>query len=281
MRLPLPSLRQRLLHFYIDNLVFRHEIGMNWLGRLRWSSPVIQGHLLMWMVLVLNVMAYLLWQWAGLFYASGGAVLVVSLAAHPVAFRRGYRSIGRERLAGSLEQLCLTLLTDKELFEGKYYGTLAPFLEMRRYLIALALIFCVTLYQIKLPLEVALCLPLPLLVLINHYMFSTHMGVMGGMASAAREGDFLRSLLFERETNAYLPQLAMIIRYGIIVIIVLFLTAVLFMLFFTQMIPLLVLMLYYLPFKMAPMLRDLEAKRRDRLTNRFKRKILFEKSSQG
>ncbi len=141
MRLRLPGSRANLLSYYLDNIIYRHEIGMDTLGHLRKGSPVVVVHIVMLLVIALAVVMFMFRGWMGVMDVTGGFLLLASLSAYPLAYRRAFVSIRRERLSGTLEQLYLTLLHPQELFDGKFYGALAPFFEVRRYLGIFALNF--------------------------------------------------------------------------------------------------------------------------------------------
>ncbi len=287
MKLRLPSLQPFLLHFYMDNLVFRHEVGMNWMGRLRAGSPVVRAHLLMLMTLAISGGGWLAAGPELALFVSGAIWLLAALLAYFAAFALARRSINKERAAGSLDQLCLTLLTDEELFEGKYYGALAPFLEARRYLfVHLALIVAATIAIVPTQGNLAgyifglfatfvtptLLLP----VVYIHMMFGIQMGLLSGLHAGALKKSWISQTLVGGDFNVLLPELLIYLKtipIGVLLFILALVASAMtggLGLFFAP------LVLLIFPYRAAAHLRDLAVQRRQKARNKFKRKIVLE-----
>lgn len=287
MKLRLPSLQPFLLHFYMDNLVFRHEVGMNWMGRLRSGSPVVRAHLLMLMTLAISGGAWLAAGPELAIFISGAVWLLAALLAYFIAFALGRRSIDRERAAGSLDQLCLTLLTDEELFEGKYFGALAPFLEARRYLFAhLFLLVAATIAAIPsqgnsagyiFAVLAALIAPMLVIpVIYIHMMFGIQMGLLAGLHAGALKKSWFSQALGGGDFNVLLPELLIYLKTlpigALLFILAVIGSAVTDGLGFF-VVPLVLLIF---PYRAAIHLRDLAVQRRQKAKNKFKRKIVLE-----
>jgi hypothetical protein len=81
----------------------------------------------------------------------GSSALILGLlvfGTHPFAAARAFSSLSRERASGTLEQLYLTSLGAKEIFDGKFFGLLAPLIEVRRYVMVLGFFVCLGIWRL-------------------------------------------------------------------------------------------------------------------------------------
>ena len=179
---------------FLDNIVYRREIRMDSLGRLRRGSPVFGAHLTMLAVLAVILAAGLFAGWTGVFWTSGGAIALLAAATYPMAFHRSFDSIRRERLAGTLEQIYLTRLTYRQIFEGKFFGALAPFFEVRRYFLLLSVLLCLSTYKSFGGPHWVLAATFSLIA-VNHFAFSAFVGALGGLQAGCRGGPMFAALL--------------------------------------------------------------------------------------
>lgn len=191
------------LRFHLDNIIYRREIGMDAFGRLKKSSPIILTHGMMLAGLVGTAVPFFAKQWQLLLGASGGLIAIIVFFAYPVAYYRAFQSFHRERVNGTLEQIYLTSLRPQEIFDGKFYGTLAPFFEVRRYLMTYFFFFIAAVYQLWGFEYAGLTLPIAL-TLLNHYGFSAYRGILGGIKSGASRGKFWHAFFTDTESNPWL-----------------------------------------------------------------------------
>ncbi|MEN6625597.1 MAG: hypothetical protein ABFD69_05140 [Candidatus Sumerlaeia bacterium] len=285
MGLHLPSIQRLLLHFYIDNLVFRHEIGMNWKGKLNRNSPVVQAHFIMLMTFLATAGAEAAFGPEGVMYASEFVLTVAALLGYFIAFAIGYKSIWRERQKATLEQICLSLLSDHEFFEGKFYGGLAPFLEARRYLILHAAVLFGATAWVDGDAVAATFKLVCATMLIVHMNYGCSIGLLAGLR-AAQSGNtsMIGAMAAERE-YAFLAAEIFALLKAVIDFAKFFLPICLILIFarFTwgATISEKDLWIVAVPFLVFPLraherLRDLEAGLRDRLMKKFKAKMAFE-----
>jgi len=198
------------LRFHLDNIIYRREIGMDSFGRLKKTSPILAAHGLMLACTVAVTITMMSKRWDLLLYLSGSLVLAMSLGAYPAAYYRAFRSFQRERIHGTLEQIYLTNLRPQEIFDGKFFGTLAIFFEARRYLLFYCVCVMLALFKL-LYFEWLLGGIAGLLILVNHYGFSVYRGILGGMKTGAQKSKFLQAFLEDGEHNAYLNHLGVIL----------------------------------------------------------------------
>jgi hypothetical protein len=263
--------RSALLSINCDNIIFRHEIGMDSFGRLRMSSPILAAHLTMLAVLAVVGLMGLLQGWPGVFRASGWALLVMSLATYPVAWRRGFQAIARERTSGALEQLYMTSLTPGELFEGKFYGTLAPSIETRRYVGVLCFLLGLSSWLTGQAPGWLLDVLLGLLAL-NHIGYSAHLGVLAGLRAGCRGTRPDYGLLGDWDLNPWPYHLLLLARYSAILFI-----PVGILLWLDEPAAYMgFVLLLVMPYCAAIQLRDRECEERERLARNFRRIFSFE-----
>lgn len=188
--------RGLMLGLTMESIVFRHEIGMDSYGRLRPGSPIYRIHGIMaaWLVFELVVLA--VGGWRPLFISLSGVMVTIALATYPMAARRAFQNLANERASGSLDQLWMSGIGPGELFEGKFYGLLAPLIEMRRYLTLAGVLFMLAFLKL---------FPVPWILLslvlwataINHVGHSAVLGTLAGLRwgllGGASAGDFFRN----------------------------------------------------------------------------------------
>jgi hypothetical protein len=207
------------------------------------------------------------------------------VTAYPWAFRRAFYSLYRERVSGILEQLCLTSLRPDELFEGKYYGVLAPFYEMRRYMIVYVIIFCVSSIALGGWRTLIGSVTISLFA-INHFGYSAQMGVLAGLKAGCKSSKLLNSLMTEWELNPWLNHLMFIVsnRLAIMTLCIALFCYFASMIFGIiilaaigrAVIALLLILVCFIPFVVAYRLQDHERSVRDQMRKTFKKMIAFE-----
>lgn len=277
MKLRMPSFQHLLLHFYIDNLVYRAEIRMNWKGRLKWGSPVIQSHFLM-ILIVLGVGGT--WCSLGIGAAlclSAGFMALATFGGYYIAFWLGYRSLWRERLACTLEPLCLTLLNDEELMDGKFYGALAPYIEARRYLYPHCFFIAAAVIQTSrhpVPSLGAIAL---LLIMFNHLNFSYYMGALAGLhAGQIRATSMLGAMIAETEYQVILPEAGLFLKSFFGFLILLAGTAFVVFIGLPTQSWILTIPFFAIPMQMYGELQNMQRYAHDRLRKQFKKKMVFD-----
>lgn len=277
MKLRMPSFQHFLIHFYIDNLIYRAEIGMNWKGRLKWGSPVIQSHFLM--VLIILGVALTWWQ-LGLgaaLYLSAGFMTLVAFGGYFVAFWLGYRSLWRERLARTLEPLCLTLLKDEELMDGKFYGALAPYKETRRYLCLHCIFIAAAVIVITRNPFAALGAIVLLTIAFNHLNFSYYMGALAGLhAAQIRATSMLGAMITEREYLVIPPEAGLFMKTFFGFLILMAGTAFVFYLGLPHYPWILAIPCFAFPMQMYGELQNMQRHAHDKLKHQFKKKMVFD-----
>ncbi|MCE5230118.1 hypothetical protein LLG95_11035 [bacterium] len=277
MKWHIPSVQHFFLHDYFDNLVYRAEIRMNWKGRLRWSSPVMQAHWLMFMTIGASAGAWRFYGFTGMAAMSFGVMAAVSLLGYFIAFYLGYHSIWRERVAGSLEQLCLTLLSDEDLLNGKFYGVITPFKEARRYLYLHCIAVVAVVGWLTRDPFPTLGSAIALTMMFNHMNFSYFIGALAGLhAAQLKHKSMLASIILEREYIVILPEVGVLVR-TFLMFAVLFIAAVfvgwivLRHHVWVMLIPALVF-----PIHMYTELQNIQALQHEKLKRYFKKNIVFE-----
>ncbi len=222
----LPSLTQLAGHG-LDNIIYRREIGVTMLGKVRRKSPLLTVNLRMSIVVALCLAAFSTFGFTGLAATSGGFLALFTLTAFPVAFRHAFRSLYRERLAGTLEQLCLTAIPAPELFEGKFYGSLEPFFQARRHLFILSGLLCFAAYQLgagpMTPMVAAACL-----IALNHYGYSAQLGTLCGLRTGAGRSKWVPDMLKEMDLNPWTNHLMFLASSGLIYLILAYMLIVFF-----------------------------------------------------
>lgn len=273
-----------LIGSFPDSLVYRREIGMDNLGRLRPRNSIIPVHKSM---LSLHALLLLIGAVFGLAWmAAAGLVVqvVLSLLAWPVAYRKAFLSMLHDRARGSLEQLWLTRLTAREIFEGKYHGTLAPFGEVRRHMPILTTIICTGVLFAAGPLTAVAAFALSLL-LLNHFGLSCKLGIIGGIRAGAATTRLTRSMMTERECNPWAIHIFCLLQAALrsmIISIPVGLVLIPFLLTFSMLsgIPaielFILLVLTLIPLIAAGPLMDYQRKVLDETTKNFRRMISFE-----
>ncbi len=277
MKLRLPSLQHFFLHDYVDNLIYRAEIRMNWKGRLRWDSPVIQGHFLMWMVGGAMALSWWLLGIGAALLLSFGFMVLATLGGYYVAFWLGYRSLWRERHASTIEMLCLTLIPDEELMDGKFYGALAPYKEIRRYLLLHVVFIAGAAYTIWRDPFAVLTFVAALAILFNHLNFSYYMGALAGLhAAQLRAGSMLGAMISESEYTVILPEGGLFLKTFWAFLILFVGTAFVVWLGLQQYPWLLVIPFFVFPMQMYGELQNMQHFAHDRLKRQFKKKMVFD-----
>lgn len=277
MKLRLPSFQHYLVHFYVDNLVYRAEIRMNWKGRLKWGSPVIQGHFLM--VAIMAAVAATWWQ-LGIQQALNLSACFMALATfggYFVAFWLGFHSLARERVACTLEPLCLTLLSDEEIMDGKFYGALAPYKETRRYLYPHCLFIAgAVIYTTRDPYR-SLATVVALMIALNHLNFSYFMGALAGLHSAQIHArSMIGAMITEREYMVILPEVGLFLRTFFGFLILLAATAIVWYVGLPDHPWLLIIPCFAFPLEMYGRLQNIQQYAHDKLKHQFKKKIVFD-----
>lgn len=247
---------------------------MDPLGRLRPGSPVVRAHAIMMLSLAGNIATAVFLSWYAGMRVTLTLMIIFALVTYPLAYFRAYKSLGRERTSGSLEQLYLTSLTTDELFEGMFYGALAPFLEARRYLMAMGFLFMV---------EVAMVFPGPpslaalalWLMGINHCGYSAVLGTLAGLKAGCLGPAAKYSPLTDPLLNPLPSQIWNFIKYSIIVLPVLIFLAFLsrsgyWVLYAAYALTIMI------PFAMSIRLRDRERAERMKLSHHFRKLLSFE-----
>jgi len=172
--------RLLLVGVAMENVVFRREVGMDAFGRLRRGSPVYWAHGLMAGWLVLQALIFALGGWRPMVAASSVLLGVLALGTQPFAATRAWRSLDEDRRRGRLEEWSLTSLTPEEVFDGKFFGLLAPLIEVRRYLMIVGVAVCWGAWRLAPGPGFLLALAL-WLTGINQVGHSLHLGTLAGL----------------------------------------------------------------------------------------------------
>lgn len=258
----------------MDNIVYRHEIGMDPLGRLRPGSPVVSAHAIMASCVAGNIAAIALFSWGGGLRFTFALLILFALVTYPLAYARAYRSLWRERVSGSLEQLYLTSLTTDELFEGMFYGALAPFLEARRYLMVLGILFVVEVGAVA-PMPVFLAGAALWLMGINHYGYSAVLGTLAGLKAGCLGPAEKYSPLLDMSLNPLPSQIWNFLKYSLVVAPVLFILIRISGPFDWTLISAYALLIM-IPYAMSIRLNDRERAERMKLSHHFRKLFSFE-----
>lgn len=197
------------------NAIYRHEVGIDPHGQLKRGSPILRAHTLMLGFLAGLALVFLAFGWPGIFTATLGAGVGIVVAAYPIAIAMGFRTIQRDRESGLLEQLYLTRMDQRELFDGKYYGAMMPWIEARRYLTAVGALFAYSVFIVA---------PGPWWILglsawlmgLNHFGTSASLGTLAGLKKgcAGRNSDY--SIWTDFGLNPYVCQLRTMFRREIL-----------------------------------------------------------------
>lgn len=182
---------------------------MDAFGRLKKTSPIVLVHGLMLAGVVAVAVPFFAKQWELLLGVSGGLIAIIVVSSYPIAYYRAFHSFHRERVHGTLEQIYLTSLRPQEIFDGKFYGTLAPFFEVRKYLITFFFFFLAGYYQLQGLFYASLTLPFALM-LFNHYGFSAYRGILGGIKAGASSGRFWHSFFTDTDSNPWLRHIGIL-----------------------------------------------------------------------
>lgn len=267
-----------LLSAQIDNIIYRHEIGMDSFGRMRTDSPIVRAHLGMLAIVAAVVVCYFVGGWRGVFYASGAAVAAIAVGTYPAAFRRAFLSLRRDRLSGALEQLYMTPLTHREIFEGMFFGGVAPFLEIRRYLFLFSFAFCFSAWRIWASFGFGsawLLAPTLVLVAINHFGFSAYLGVSSGLLCGTRSARFSYSLTQDWKLNPWPHHLFYVCKYFLYILLPLWILFAMGGLAFYPA----YFVLLLIPFNCAIQLQEYEMRQRTKIAHQFKNLFNFEATS--
>ncbi|GEM_PF-6771902 len=263
----------------LENVVFRREIGMTTWGRLKPTSPIARAHLLLLGLMALLVPAGLIGGWAGAAWMGGSQLLLIGLAAYPVAFRRAFLALQRERRSGSLEQLYLTRLPLKAIFDGKCQAALAPFEEARPYLWLLGAIVTLAVGRSRGSAYGLLALAGGW-SLINHFGFSAGLGVLAGIKAGAAGERPGWALMRQWELNPWPRHAAVMLTTFLIILLPL--AFLLFLAGFpvgrAALYPAFALTLA-IPFRASIDLANHEAAQRDRLRHQVRSIFSFEPSA--
>jgi hypothetical protein len=108
-----------LLSSYIDNIIFRHEVGINSFGKLCRRSPILQIHMIMFPISIIPLLLVLLNSWHAVLIISSVMLTLFGVFCWALAFIRIFRSLNREYYNGTLDQLLLTSLTACRVFRWK------------------------------------------------------------------------------------------------------------------------------------------------------------------
>lgn len=267
----LRSWQSALLSTDLDNIIFRHEVGIDSFGRLRRDSPVVAVHLTMLALTFLLPIIFLVRDWQGVFAASGLVLAGMTLGTYPFAYRRGFLSIRRERLAGTLEQLYMTSLTHNQLFEGKFFGVMAPFFEARRYMLPLSLAFCAaSWFVIKGPYWTASIVFA--LIAMNHIGYSAYIGVLAGLRAGCRGSRSSLPFIQDWDLSPGLTHIQYLLKYSLFLLLPI---AFLFFLGGWAMYSAFALMTL-IPYCAAIRLRDRQQLERERISRNFKSVFNFD-----
>ncbi len=188
-------LGQILVGIVMENVVFRREIGMDPFGRLRPGSPLFWAHGLMVGCLAVDALLFLMGGWWPMM--GGAAVLmgVFVLGTQPYAAARAFGSLARDRSGGALQDLLLTSLEPEEVLEGKFFGLLAPLVEVRRYVLLLGAFVCLGYWRLHPGPWFLLVLAIWLTGVnqIGHSLyFGTLAGIKWGLLGEPRAGQIVR-----------------------------------------------------------------------------------------
>lgn len=203
-----------LLGSFHDGPIYRHEIGMDSFGRLRPGNPIVRVHAAMLAVHGAILLSGIIFGWRGLLAASAGVQALLALLVWPTAYRKAFLSMFHDRTRGVLEQLWLTRLSSRQLLEGKYYGTLAPFSEVRRHMRIIAFFIFIGGWGEAGPVG-AVGMSMASLVLVNHFGISCTLGVLGGIRAGAATTRLGRSMMRERACNPWAIHLYYLLRSAV------------------------------------------------------------------
>jgi hypothetical protein len=274
-RAPRFKLSTWLVGYTIDNIVFRHEIRMSTFNQLRPTSPVIQTHFIMAALLVVHGLIAYLTGLEGLLAGSMALLALLALATYPLMLKRACHNLRTEYRSGAWDQLALTSLTHREVFEGKYYGLLSPVFELRRYLNIFTLIVVGSGSWLArdwhlIPLLLAYCM-----VMRNQIDAGARFGVLGGFDGAAKRKGLAQMLLLNMEYNPFVPHLMISLKYLLHVLLPLLVGMVALAFLWDPMASKIVFAimscaLLYIPLMAAHDLRNREAKLREAMMRSFK-----------
>jgi len=166
--------------------------------------------------LVGNAAFDVLFSWEAGLWLTYALMLSFALATYPLAYFRAYRLLWHERTSGSLEQLYLTSLTTNELFEGMFYGALAPFLEARRYMMAFGILFAVAIFVVH-PGPAFLFGVAVWLVALNHCGYSAVLGTLAGLKAGCLGPNARFLPLLEISLNPLPSQIWYFLKYSLFV----------------------------------------------------------------
>lgn len=149
-------------------------------GHIRWGSPIFWAHGLMAGWLVLQALIFAILGWRAMIVASSLLLMLFALGTHPYAAVRAWKSLDEDRRGGRLEEWWLTSLEPEEVFDGKFYGLLAPLIEIRRYLMLVGAAVCWGVWWLEPGPWFLLALAL-WLTGINQIGHSLHLGTLSGL----------------------------------------------------------------------------------------------------
>lgn len=164
----------------MENPVFRREVGMDPFGRIRRGSPIYGAHGLMAGWLLLQALILALAGWRPMIMASSALLTVLALGTQPFAAVRAWKSLEQDRGQGRLEEWSLTSLAPEEIFDGKFFGLLAPLIEVRRYLMIVGVGVCWGVWRLAPGPWFLLTLAL-WLTGVNQVGHSLHLGTLAGL----------------------------------------------------------------------------------------------------
>lgn len=211
----------------LDNLVYQREVHVSALGHMNSDSPIIAAHVIMLGLVLACASLYLVGGWLAVFLSSAGVLAAVSIGSYPWAYRRALVSLQRDRASGMLEQLYLTRLTSEEIFEGKYYGTMAPMTEAWRYVVALAALAAFS-AGMEAGIVIGLLVAVAGIIAINHFGFSSAVGVLAGIRRGIRPAASNRLIALEWRLNPWPLHLGLILTYQMFIAAPLILLGLLF-----------------------------------------------------
>lgn len=172
--------RLLLIGVTMENVVFRREVGMDPFGRLRRGSPLYWAHGLMAGWLVLQALLLAFGGWGMMIAACAVLLVLLTLGTQPFAAIRAGQSLSGDRRSGVLEEMSLTSMTPEEVFDGKFFGLLAPLIEVRRYLMIVGALVCWGVWRLAPGPWFLLALAL-WLTGMNHIGHSLHLGTLAGI----------------------------------------------------------------------------------------------------
>jgi hypothetical protein len=181
-----------------DNPIYRLESGRGRSGRLRWGSPTALAHAAMIVVLSALTALVACERWREAAVGSAATLIAACLIAYDLAIYRAFDSVWRERIKHTLEHVCLVPGPPIVWFGGKFYGCLAPYVVVQRYLVAVCAILCVS--CVMLAGKIALALPAPamciaMMVQVRHSAWmGTLIGFKHGCQSLTRINIFKAGL---------------------------------------------------------------------------------------